>query len=104
MSIPQVSWPKYGESKEYTFYRNWQIYSIKIHTVFLSTYFIEIRQYNTKYKLKRKKIKNIPKCIWSNNWNRVVSAETEKTAHLKRIMLFLQSRTHTTIIFVKTNF
>ena len=54
MSIPQVSWPKYGDSKEYTFYRNWQIYSIEIHTMFLSTYFIEIPQKNTKYKLKKK--------------------------------------------------
>ena len=56
MSIPQVSWPKYGESKEYTFYRNSQIYSIEIHTEFLSTYFIEIPQNNTKYKLKKEKI------------------------------------------------
>ena len=57
MSIPQVRWPKYGESKEYTFYRNWQIYSIEIHTVFLSPYVIEIPQNNTKYKLKKKKLK-----------------------------------------------
>ena len=63
MSIPQVNRPKYGESKKYTFYRNWQIYSIEIHTVFLSTYFIEVPQNNTKYKLKKKKIKNIHECI-----------------------------------------
>ena len=54
MSVPQVSWPKYVESKEY---KNWQIYFIEIHTVFLSTYFIEIPQNNTKYKLKKRKLK-----------------------------------------------
>ena len=57
MSIPQVSWPKYGESMEYIFYRNWQIYSIEIRTLFLSTYFIEIPQNNIKYKLKKRKLK-----------------------------------------------
>ena len=50
MSIPQVSWPKYGESKEYAFYRNWQIYSIEIHTIFLATNLIEIPPNNTKYR------------------------------------------------------
>ena len=38
MSVPQVSWPKYVESKEY---KNRQIYFIEIHAVFLSTYFID---------------------------------------------------------------
>ena len=38
MSVPQVSWPKYVESKEY---KNRQIYFIEIHGVFLSTYFID---------------------------------------------------------------